>query len=987
MNHEAQIKPSGDTLIDATDDAAQPIHGRPPQSLGDDAIPITAGDENAVSMLPSDISQAIGPLNLQEKSTDVRGKKNETAVNRPKNNNGTNAGKKRQSSKQQQQRPQHNFTGSSLLTPNFVPKKYRAINEAYVTCIIPTLEPPKSETETKRVFQGLTGIPIPCQCSGKDCHALPANVPVTEEYIFAERQAKKRNGAAIPPINMPAGRDAYIQTFRELMQLEYAEKHRLYERYSQYEIKITTRLLPIPKKATNAPIETDMVAKFRIPGIADGRPSLKPGDFVFIRPHDMVPNPYNIKQFYPEPSPQNAPPPVIIDRDAAFIPFHRAEIHSRVISVTRGKPVDDEELRKDLVMVSWGIDPLFATTFWSQARKSLFTVRFAPSTSSHERALTAFRWLGTLHPTIARDLLFPTETPKLPPSAPLNENDNGYDSLEFEYMQLNENQSKFVQMMMTRTANPITEKIRPPMVLTGPAGTGKTKTLLAAILQCMNIVSSSERKEPHILVCTPSHTACDVITIRLAKLLSKLHSSSNSEQPPGQPLDLRSVVFRLYDVTRAVQTVPAEVLPFTRQDYSGQFVLPATQELLKFRVIVTTCEDAHLLFMAGITNDRLRSRRQCIQKTLESTMKMAGLHGTISGHAQPHFTHLFIDEAAQATEPESLIPLSVVVDDSPDAIKIEIALCGDPRQLSPNIYSNVASEILQRSLLERLLRLPVDTYGGGRETLLGPPTRDNWQTLDELIEYSFQKDDCHDHLSVFLNQSYRGHPSFLIMPSKLFYFDKLKSVVKNLSGSSANTVWLEAARCLETLAPKAYPALQPHVPRNWPMLFRGVKGNDASMAVESFFGSNSWCNRMEATVVAEMIEELVKNQGISTSSIGVMAAFRAQVVLIRRLLRDRNLGAVNVGIPEDYQSVERDIIMLSLTRSSVDLVEADKDRRAGLFHQPKRTNVALTRAEHLLVVVGNPDTMIEDPVWRDWLDFCRLNGLWYGDEETPKIAK
>jgi helicase MOV-10 len=164
------------------------------------------------------------------------------------------------------------------------------------------------------------------------------------------------------------------------------------------------------------------------------------------------------------------------------------------------------------------------------------------------------------------------------------------------------------------------------------------------------------------------------------------------------------------------------------------------------------------------------------------------------------------------------------------------------------------------------------------------------------------------------------------------------------------------------------------------MMFRGVKGKDASMAVESFFGSNSWCNRMEATVVTQMIEILVGQESVPTISIGVMAAFRAQVVLIRKMLRERNLGAVNVGLPEDYQSMERDVIILSLTRASTELMKADIQHRAGLFYQPKRMNVALTRAENLLVVVGNPDTMTHDPAWNEWLDFSRKNGLWYGEK-------
>lgn len=73
--------------------------------------------------------------------------------------------------------------------------------------------------------------------------------------------------------------------------------------------------------------------------------------------------------------------------------------------------------------------------------------------------------------------------------------------------------------------------------------------------------------------------------------------------------------------------------------------------------------------------------------------------------------------------------------------------------------------------------------------------------------------------------------------------------------------------------------------------------------------------------------------------------------MLRRQLRAKQLGGVNVGTIEDYQSVEHDVIVLSLTRASSSFVNVDKDRRVGVFGQPKRSNVALTRAEHLMIVV------------------------------------
>eukprot|EP00980_Cylindrotheca_fusiformis_P002904 scaffold675_cov103-Cylindrotheca_fusiformis.AAC.15 len=209
--------------------------------------------------------------------------------------------------------------------------------------------------------------------------------------------------------------------------------------------------------------------------------------------------------------------------------------------------------------------------------------------------------------------------------------------------------------------------------------------------------------------------------------------------------------------------IPVELLPYVSQGNDGEFILPPGRELLKFQVIVCTCSDAQLLVMAGVTNARLRIRRQCLKNFALHLLKAGDMsvpsNNSIHGAEEPHFSHLFIDEAAQATEPESLIPLSVVVDDCPSSstTKVEICLAGDPRQLSPDIYSPWAAPGLQSSLLERLLRLP---EVGGRSHMMGPPTEDSWTSMAELIEYSFQKKEDHDHLSVFLTTSYRGYVCF-----------------------------------------------------------------------------------------------------------------------------------------------------------------------------------------------------------------------------------
>ena len=66
--------------------------------------------------------------------------------------------------------------------------------------------------------------------------------------------------------------------------------------------------------------------------------------------------------------------------------------------------------------------------------------------------------------------------------------------------------------------------------------------------------------------------------------------------------------------------------------------------------------------------------------------------------AQGMFTHIFIDEAGQALETQSLVPLTLATS------KTCVVLAGDYHQMSPVVYSDLAKKNgFHQSLLERLL--------------------------------------------------------------------------------------------------------------------------------------------------------------------------------------------------------------------------------------------------------------------------------------------
>jgi hypothetical protein len=575
-------------------------------------------------------------------------------------------------------------------------------------------------------------------------------------------------------------------------------------------------------------------------------------------------------------------------------------------------------------------------------------------------------------------MLFPDQAPRLLSLGVNNsdDDDKSNKSAGATTADLNDKQSAFCEMVLARTRSPSTDQVRGPMVLTGPAGTGKTKAMLASIQLVLNMntnstgTTDSSKQQHRILVCTPSHTACDVVCRRLGQFLN------------------RTQLFRLYGADRSIATIPVEMLGFCRQSgRTGRTFVPPASELLAFQVIVCTCSDAHLLYMAGLTNQQLRCRRVCFQQSLDKVCLDRNLAVTVHGANEPHFTHLFIDEAAQATEPETLIPFSVVVDPYLGIRKVEIVLSGDPRQLQPAVYSSTAAAAgLNRSLMERLLQRPVRCLGDGNEHMLGP----NLVQMEDWLQYSFERDG-QEQLSIFLTTNYRGHASFLMLPSALFYGDRLLSAGTDKDQVHGPAYWCEKLRVVEQLSEPVSMSITPTADikslpdelklrkqLSWPIHFCGVIGKDASVTIDSFAGWNSWSNLKEAEAVTDIVIALTE-QGVSSQSIGVMAPFRGQVALIRKLLRIKGFGAVGVGTVENYQAVEFDVIVLSVTRSTHAFVESDIKRRMGLLGQAKRSNVALTRAEHLLIVVGDPNTMAKDFVWNQFLWFCLRNGLWYGE--------
>ena len=119
--------------------------------------------------------------------------------------------------------------------------------------------------------------------------------------------------------------------------------------------------------------------------------------------------------------------------------------------------------------------------------------------------------------------------------------------------------------------------------------------------------------------------------------------------------------------------------------------------------------------------------------------------------------------------------------------------------------------------------------------------------------------------------------------------------------------------------------------------------------------AKSYCNKAEAKYTAKCLEELL-NRGCNAIAI---TPYRGQVAEICRNLPKKYRDTVKTV--DGFQGKEADFILLSLVRNNK---RTGSSRRWGFFRDPRRINVALSRAREGLVVISSIDH-IENTDWAE----------------------
>lgn len=271
----------------------------------------------------------------------------------------------------------------------------------------------------------------------------------------------------------------------------------------------------------------------------------------------------------------------------------------------------------------------------------------------------------------------------------------------------------------------------------GPPGTGKTTTLVRAIVQTC-------KREDQVLVCAASNLAVDLLVEKLTLqgmfVLRLGHPARVSEEVLSNSLDVQVSMHPAYkemkQYRKDAEAIRRKATKFKRQ--FGRAERERRRELLD--------EARHCQRQA-------RALEQYIFKDLINRAQVIAC--TLTGSATPmlagrRFPTLFIDEAAQAMEPACWIPMRVAN---------RVIFAGDHCQLPPTVKSRSAEKGgLGVSLFERVMR--------------------------------------NQDAEVMLRTQYRMHRSIMEFSSQMFYEGNLEAdvtVATHLLGDSGRHADLERA--------------------------------------------------------------------------------------------------------------------------------------------------------------------------------------------------
>jgi ATP-dependent RNA/DNA helicase IGHMBP2 len=377
-------------------------------------------------------------------------------------------------------------------------------------------------------------------------------------------------------------------------------------------------------------------------------------------------------------------------------------------------------------------------------------------------------------------------------------------------------------------------------IIHGPPGTGKTTTLVEVILQIL-------KEEEQVLVCAPSNTAVDLLVEKLsAKQVEVLRIGNPArvtEEILSKTLDARMAHHSYYKDLKVVRK-KAEEFRNLAQKYKRNFGFNEREQRKLLFAEANKLRDEAEQLSFFITNDII-SKAQVIACTLVGANSYA-LKGK-------HYKTVFIDEAAQALEPASWIPI----------IKAErVVFAGDHCQLPPTIKSFAAAKAgLSVTLFEKAIK--------------------------------------RNKADVMLMEQYRMNTTIMTFPSRQFYNSQLIANARvaawKIFPEDHSLEFIDTAGCgfFEQMDGETHSISNPE---------------EASLLVKHF---TAYANQVQALNTAN--EEI--STGI-ISPYKAQVSLLQESLIGSELIPEAISHHMSINTVDSFQGQERDVIYISLARSN-----------------------------------------------------------------------
>ena len=439
-------------------------------------------------------------------------------------------------------------------------------------------------------------------------------------------------------------------------------------------------------------------------------------------------------------------------------------------------------------------------------------------------------------------------------------------------------------------------------VIHGPPGTGKTTTLVQAIRLTL-------QSEKQVLVCAPTNTAVDLLSEKLLEqginVLRVGHPARISEELMSTSVDGQVQSSSYYKDIKSLRKTAEEYFRMAGK-YKRVFGREDAQQRAAFYNEAKNCIKEARLLEEHVVNELFVNAQVICCTPVTST------HRALS---KKTFNTLFFDEASQALEPMTWIPI----------LKCKrVIFSGDHFQLPPVVKSLQAKkEGLDVTLLDKCMAL--------------------------------------DGVSTLLTHQYRMHNAIMSFSNSYFYGNQLEADVTVKDS---------------TLSPHQLP--QEGREEQLTLLESPVELVDtAGCSFEELQNPEtlSLSNSGEADLLYKHLNLLLEQYDYSKQdhkiSVGIISPYKEQIELLKDKLVEQNfegkpVSHISVKTIDGFQGEERDVIYISLVRSN-------SNSEIGFLSDIRRMNVALTRAKKKLVVIMDTSTVGNHPFYKAFTEYCEKN--------------